>query len=293
LRKDEKWHQRMIDQHGAEIVGQEFDADPFAGREGQLIDARSVKAAIDIHKRLNIPMTGKTRAGMDVATRGRDLSALAIRTGIVLRHCSAWREDEVSGSVKRVHKLMRKFDATHYYFDGVGVGGSVDDINKLLQPDGVFIRAEMYQGSEAPLNLKRNFPGTTVSNETLFPMQAGRKHQAWWYLRYLFDNTWRLSQGDTSVDTDEIISIDSETVEDVNGLIAELSQPTYTTNNSGKIIVDKFGDTGTRSPNRADSLLMAFAMEPFHMNTGALLRAVMAAPPSRDSFTAQLGHLRF
>ena len=195
LRKDEKWHQRMVDQYGLEIVGQEFDADPFAGREGQLIDARSVKAAIDIHKRLNIPMTGKTRGGMDVATRGRDLSALAIRTGIVLRHCSAWRSDQVKPSVMKVLKIMRGHDAKHYFFDGIGVGGDVDEWNAELQPDGVIIRAERYQGSEGPLNLKRKFPGMEVTNENLFTMQAGRTNQAWWYLRYLFDNTLRLSEG--------------------------------------------------------------------------------------------------
>ena len=38
----------------------------------------------------------------------------------------------------------------------------------------------------------------------------------------------------------------------------ELSQPTYSQNSNGKILVDKKPD-GARSPNKADSVMIAFA----------------------------------
>ncbi len=43
-----------------------------------------------------------------------------------------------------------------------------------------------------------------------------------------------------------------------NKLIVELSQPTYSVNGVGKIVVDKKPD-GTKSPNLADSAMIAFA----------------------------------
>ncbi|EBZ0800660.1 TerL protein, partial [Salmonella enterica subsp. enterica serovar Abony] len=41
-------------------------------------------------------------------------------------------------------------------------------------------------------------------------------------------------------------------------LIIELSQPTYSINGVGKIVVDKQPD-GTRSPNLADSAMISYA----------------------------------
>jgi hypothetical protein len=47
-------------------------------------------------------------------------------------------------------------------------------------------------------------------------------------------------------------------VNDIRSLIIELSQPTYSQNAVGKIVVDKMPD-GTRSPNKADAVMIAFA----------------------------------
>ena len=44
----------------------------------------------------------------------------------------------------------------------------------------------------------------------------------------------------------------------LNKLISELIQPQFKQNNSGKILIDKLPD-GARSPNLADSVMMAFA----------------------------------
>ena len=40
--------------------------------------------------------------------------------------------------------------------------------------------------------------------------------------------------------------------------MTELSQPTYSINSAGKIIIDKTPD-GTKSPNLADAVMMRFA----------------------------------
>ncbi|EJJ0295938.1 TerL protein, partial [Salmonella enterica] len=68
---------------------------------------------------------------------------------------------------------------------------------------------------------------------------------------------------------DEIISI-SSTMESKDKLIIELSQPTYSINGVGKIVVDKQPD-GTRSPNLADSVMISYAPMNSALNIWELL----------------------
>jgi phage terminase large subunit len=92
------------------------------------------------------------------------------------------------------------------------------------------------------------------TNEDLF---ANAKAQAWWSLRRRFQLTYRAVVEGLPYDKDDIISIASS-VNDIRSLIIELSQPTYSQNAVGKIVVDKMPD-GTRSPNKADAVMIAFA----------------------------------
>jgi hypothetical protein len=76
-------------------------------------------------------------------------------------------------------------------------------------------------------------------------------------LRKRFLNTYRAVVENLEYDQDEIISISSSCDEHLK-LITELSQPTYSQNGSGKIIIDKMPN-GSKSPNLADSVMMAFS----------------------------------
>jgi phage terminase large subunit len=66
------------------------------------------------------------------------------------------------------------------------------------------------------------------------------------------------------VDPDKLISISTATPE-YKKLISELSQPTFSRNEAGKILINKQPD-GTLSPNHADAVMIAFAPE--KKNTG-------------------------
>jgi phage terminase large subunit len=58
------------------------------------------------------------------------------------------------------------------------------------------------------------------------------------------------------VDPDEIISIDPRLPE-LAQLVQKLSQPTYSLNSAGKVIVDKKPD-GTASPDREDAVMICY-----------------------------------
>lgn len=292
LRKGPEWEKKMREQLGDTIFGQEYGADYMAGVEGQLIDGHKLASCIDAHKKLGITPTGRPRAGLDIATTGVDLNALAIRHGVVLKHISVWKSESVKQSTARALRLIRDHNCTELDFDGIGAGYSVDEFARdLLAGTDQKARVTAFLASESPENPKKHFPGGTITNEDLL---KNKKAQAGWNLRYLVENTHRAVNGDTSVDRDEIISFDSDTItkEDIGSLISELSQPTFHTTTLDKIEVDK-SPAGMKSPNRYDAVAIAFAPKKFHMNTGALLRAVQAAPLAPGSFTAQLGHLRY
>ena len=264
LRKGPEWKAKMIEQYGETIFGQEFGADYFAGVDGQVIPGKWLSACIDAHKKLGIVATGRSRAGFDIATIGQDLTALAIRRGVVLQHLTVWKDDSVKKSAARALREMAPLQCYEIHFDGIGVGYSAGEFIRDLVADATE-RREAYRmpqviavpfiASEAPENPSRNFPGGKIKNEDLL---ANKKSQGAWHLRYLVENTYRAVNGDTTIDLDEIFSIDSDTVADVPALIAELSQPTYSVNTAGKIVIDKAPE-GCRSPNRFDACMIAFA----------------------------------
>jgi hypothetical protein len=112
---------------------------------------------------------------------------------------------------------------------------------------------EPFRGLAAPWDPDGKFPGTQRLNKDMF---ANWKAQSWWHLRTLFQNTGRALDG-MKVDLDRIISIDSR-IPELTDLLMELSQPTYSINSAGKIIVAKAPD-GSRSPNFADAVMISFA----------------------------------
>ncbi|EMQ3480015.1 TerL protein, partial [Escherichia coli O8:H7] len=98
---------------------------------------------------------------------------------------------------------------------------------------------------------------------------ANAKAQSWWRLRKLFQNTWRAVVEGIAYNPDEIISI-SSSMALKDKLIIELSQPTYSINGVGKIVIDKQPD-GTRSPNLADSVMINYAPMNSALNIWELL----------------------
>lgn len=72
-----------------------------------------------------------------------------------------------------------------------------------------------------------------------------------------FEKTHKAVTKGEKFETDELISIPSD-IEDRESLIKQLSQATYTTSSgSGKLIINK-KPKGTKSPNKADAVVMAY-----------------------------------
>ena len=115
---------------------------------------------------------------------------------------------------------------------------------EVIDPEGDPFRLES--------EMKNREKGRT--NEDFF---ANAKAQGWWALRRRFQLTYRAVVEKLPFTKDDLISI-SSSLPNLSSVIAELSQPTYSQNGVGKLLVDKSPD-GAKSPNKADSIMIAFA----------------------------------
>ena len=204
-------------------------------------------------------MTGKRHGALDVADEGIDKNAFAVRNGNLLLHIESWsgKNSDIMATTDRAFDLCDEWQLPSFAYDndglGAGVKGDARTINATrLQRKLKRITVEGFRGSGAVVfPEKQMVPGR--KNEDFF---ANAKAQAWWHLRFMFQETWRASQG-LKFDPDMVISLRSGCRE-FSRLLVELSQPVYLKNTAGKILVDK-APQGVASPNLADAVMMAFA----------------------------------
>lgn len=271
-RKDQAWYDKQVELLDPVTVAQEIDIDYNASVEGVIIPSAWVQACIDAHIKLGIEPTGKRKSSLDIADEGIDKNAFISCKGILVDHCEEWsgKGSDIYETVVRAINLADGLDGDSVIYDADGIGagcrGDSRQINDERKKAGKHpVNFEAYKGSGAVLNpdkiIMKDANGRTITNKDFF---QNFKSQSWWHLRTLCLNTYRAVNG-MSYDPDEIISLSSK-MANISRLTSELSQPTYTKNSTGKIVVDKKPD-GALSPNCADSLVMLKSpnRKPFHI----------------------------
>lgn len=265
-RKDKAWYEKTCkDIDNPAVIAQEVDLDYSASIEGLLIPPAWVKAAVDAHVKLGIKPTGVRKAGLDVADEGRDKNAFCGRYGILVEYVDMWsgKGSDIYETVVRAMNLADAFDYPHIYYDADGLGAGVRGDAKRINAGRVRpISVEPFRGSGGIVDPE----GDPFERETHDTREAGRKNedffenfkaQAWWSLRMRFQRTYRAVAEGQAFREEDIISL-SSSITNLQQLITELSQPTFSESKLGKILVDKLPD-GALSPNMADSVMIAFA----------------------------------
>lgn len=270
-RKDDEWYQKKCnDIDDPIVIAQEIDLNYSASIEGILIPSIWVQAAVDAHIKLKIDPKGIRKVGLDVADQGADKNAFCGRYGILVEYLQSWsgKEGDIYDTVERACTLcdVLGYRSIDYDADGLGAGvrGDARIVNThRAKTNKPAIEFAPFRGSGAVIHPTGDpFKGTNDThdgskgrtNEDFF---ANAKAQAWWALRHRFKLTYRAVVEGLPYNPDDIISIPS-ILPECRKLIIELSQPTYSQNSVGKIIIDKMPD-GAKSPNLADSLMIAFA----------------------------------
>lgn len=264
--KNQEWYdkrrKKAADEGLLHKFAQEVDRNYASAVEGIIIKPEWVKAALDVHKKLNITITGKKFAGLDVADEGGDKHALARRRGILLDLAEHWGEGDTGATARKAVSMLSGSGEISVMYDSVGVGAGVKSetnrlksINKL--PDNMEF-VPWSAGAKCLFPKKRLIPGDTESplNEDFY---ANLKAQGWWQLARRFERTWRaVNEPDFTWEEDDLISLSTENLPLLRQIEKELCQATYSHDGrAGRLIIDKSPE-GTRSPNLADAIVMAF-----------------------------------
>ena len=263
-RKDDEWYEKQKRNLDPVTVAQEIDINYAASVTGVVIPSEWVQSAVDAHVKLGLAVSGERRGALDVADEGVDKNAFAGATGNVVDFLEEWSGvgSDLLYTVQRAFGICTDLGLGSFLYDADGMGASVRGdarvLNELRHAEDLrtgrlrpAIQAVPWRGSGAILYPERqDFEGR--ANADYF---YNAKAQGWGWVKRRFQETHRaLHEPGYEYDPDMIISLSSK-LPGLNKLCAELSQPTWGPNNTGKMVVDKAPD-GTRSPNLADAVMI-------------------------------------
>lgn len=243
-----------------------WEGEPVADSEHAFIKPLWISAALNAHEVLGFKASGKKFGGLDVADEGEDANAFTRRHGSIVYAIDEWKKGDVIFTANKANTIGLEEDLDNIVYDSIGVGAGVKaEFNRIKSKIKV---GGFNAGGKVRDPNKKIYIGKTNGD-----MFANAKAQEWWNLRTRFYNTWRaIEYGDTFKE-DEMISIlvgkGGLTQNDFDYLRAELSRPRIEYDGNGKVAVESKKDMkkrGIPSPNKADSVVMAFAQANTGMN---------------------------
>lgn len=259
-RKGPDWYAKQLRELDPIVVAGEINIDYSGSVENALIPMPWIQSAIGAHTKLGVEPTGERRGALDVADEGRDRCAFAGRCGVLLESLKSWsgKGSTIFATTVKSFGLCEERGYPSFDFDsdglGSGVRGDAEELNAQRRAIGKReIVAEPFRGSAGVYDPD----GSLVEGRFNRDFFANLKAQAFWSLRLRFQATHRAVTESRQVDPDDIISLDPD-LDELPQLIQELSQPTYSINNVGKIVIDKAPD-GAMSPNLADAVMIAYS----------------------------------
>lgn len=260
-RKDQSWYERQVEEiDNPIIVAQEIDIDYMASVEGVVIPGEWIRAALDAHKVLGLAPNGTRTGALDVADEGKDKNAFVAAHGFLVEYAEEWsgKGGDIFQTVEKSFRLCDELELESFQFDSDGLGAGVRGDARVINDRR---RAQLqraveiipFRGSEAPFDPE----GEDEKGRKNKDFFKNRKAQGWWSLRKRFRATYRAVVEKKAYDASAIISISSD-IPCHRKLMTELSQPTYSIDGTGKVVIDKQPE-GMPSPNLADGLMIKFA----------------------------------
>ena len=262
--KTQAWHdgrKREAEELGLQhVFAQEVERNYAAAVIGVIVKAEWFKAAVDAHIKLGFEPTGAWGAALDVADEGDDTNALALRRGPLLTSVEEWGERDTGVTTRRAVAGCAGRGTIALQYDCVGIGAGVKAEANRLRDDGSMPRGVAlvpWNAGAAVIDPKRNVVDGDRDSPLNEDFYQNLKAQGWWQLARRFERTWRaVNEPDYTWAPDDLISISSE-MPLLRKLEKEICQPTMDYGVRLKMVVDK-KPSGTKSPNLADAVMMAF-----------------------------------
>lgn len=203
-------------------------------------------------------LTGRVHVGFDVADTGADRNALVARRGPMIFAVDSWRAPTIGTSTRRVDGYCRTEGAKRVFYDAGGLGAGVRSHLKEL-PHRPY--------SSYPINFGGAVDGKEVEfvpeimNEDHF---ANKGAQMAWSLRLRAQNTRRLLEAIAAGEKPKVrgskcLFIDPK-IPGLEKFLAQLTQPEWEENTSGKIKVDKTPEDSP-SPDMYDAAALSYAWD--------------------------------
>jgi hypothetical protein len=269
-RKDDEWYAKQQSILDPVTIAQEIDIDFSASIDGVLIPSAWVQSAIDAHEKLGFDPTGERLSALDVADLGKDSNAQALRDGVMIADVREWHGssvEDIYGTTQRAFDHCDEWRTRRIRYDSDGLGAGVRGDGRVLNEDrDQPIQLDAFHGGSEVADKDREF----IEGRTNGEFFDNYKAQCWWLLRERFKATHEAVTEGKPWQADNLVVI-SGACQNLSRLTAELSQPTYKKSARGKVQINKAPD-GTKSPNLADAVMMAFAVEKQGAATNILRR---------------------
>ena len=268
-RKDQAWYDKQVRELDPVTVAQEIDIDYTASIEGICIPSKYVRAAIELHKVLDLPATGAKRSGLDVADEeGKDFNAIAAVHGVVVGAMEEWNGVDTTQTTFKAMAFAEHEGSQYVNFDSIGVGAGVRGASKAsrVQFNPVTVSSSPSLGSVLNNN-------AVINRDFYMNLRA----QLWWEMRIRCERAYEHINDIKYWSLDEMVSLPNHPK-----LITELSQPLVEYTDSGKVKIESkkaMAKRGVASPNYAEAVLMAFAP------IVAKARAPMTQRPNSKAWT--------
>jgi hypothetical protein len=180
-----------------------------------------------------------------------------LKKGICFNFAQDWSEGDPGETARKSVLICKQIGPVSLQYDCIGVGSGVKAETNRLKSSGLMGSVIMVRWNAAAPPLFKNARFITGDSEspTNGDLFVSLKSQGAWQLRLKFERTYNAITHGKIYAYDDLISIDPE-MENLHKFVDELSQPTYTTNNAGKIVINKMPG-GALSPNLYDAAVMS------------------------------------
>lgn len=242
--------------------------------EGAIIKPEWFNAAVDAHKIENLKQAfeprGMIKVAHDPSDTGNDSKGAAVLHGSIFKYILEKTDGEIDDGCDWAMDMARQVGADWFIWDGDGMGAGLKrQVSSFF--NGTRTSTHMFRGSLAGKGQDnaeeqyQPFGYNDASPNTFAQTFKNNRSQYYKTLADRFHNTYKCVVKGIYIDPDEMISIDSEGVEDMDILRAEICRIPKKKNPVGLYQIMSKQDMKTldiESPNMADTMMMAICTVP-------------------------------